>query len=142
MSRKQRVGRGGKRGTYAGRGIKGQKARAGARIRPQILDYIFKIPKFAGPTQKRAEAGAGSKHQGAAKPKPTFTVNLDKLNAVVKSGDIVDKKFLQDVKLVKKHKGNVKILGDGQIKKKITIEGLKLSKTAKEKIEKAGGTIK
>jgi large subunit ribosomal protein L15 len=142
LTLKRRVGRGGKRGTYSGKGIKGQKARAGGRIRPQILDYIFKIPKFAGPTRKRADAGAGSKHQGTVRPKPIFTVNLDALNAVVKNGDVVNKKFLQDSGLIKKHKGNVKILGSGQIEKEITVESLNLSKIAQEKITKAGGTIK
>ena len=52
LKRKRRVGRGGKRGTYSGKGLKGQKSRAGHRIRPQILDYIFKIPKLSGPTAK------------------------------------------------------------------------------------------
>jgi large subunit ribosomal protein L15 len=45
---KKRVGRGGKRGTYCGRGIKGQKARAGAKIRPALRDFIKKIPKLRG----------------------------------------------------------------------------------------------
>jgi len=44
----KRVGRGGKRGTYSGRGIKGQKARAGHRIRPAIRDFMMKIPKLRG----------------------------------------------------------------------------------------------
>lgn len=45
---KKRIGRGGKRGTYCGRGIKGQKSRAGAKIRPAIRDLIKKIPKIRG----------------------------------------------------------------------------------------------
>ncbi len=45
---KKRVGRGGKRGTYCGRGIKGQRARAGAKIRPALRDLIKKIPKIRG----------------------------------------------------------------------------------------------
>ena len=44
----RRVGRGGKRGTYSGRGIKGQKARAGAKIRPALRDILKKIPKLRG----------------------------------------------------------------------------------------------
>jgi large subunit ribosomal protein L15 len=44
----KRVGRGGKRGTYSGRGLKGQKARAGRKIRPAIRDYIQKLPKIKG----------------------------------------------------------------------------------------------
>jgi len=45
---KRRVGRGGKRGTYSGRGGKGQTARAGAKVRPEIRDLIKKIPKIRG----------------------------------------------------------------------------------------------
>lgn len=50
---KKRIGRGGKRGTYCGRGIKGQKARAGAKIRPALRDLIKKIPKIRGYRFKR-----------------------------------------------------------------------------------------
>ncbi|HOK35099.1 MAG TPA: hypothetical protein PLL80_00755 [Candidatus Pacearchaeota archaeon] len=45
---KKRIGRGGKRGTYSGKGIKGQTSRAGAKIRPEIRDFIKKIPKKRG----------------------------------------------------------------------------------------------
>lgn len=45
---KKRIGRGGKRGTYCGRGMKGQKARAGAKMKPAIRDLIKKIPKLRG----------------------------------------------------------------------------------------------
>jgi len=45
---KKRVGRGGKKGTYSGRGMKGQKARAGHRIRPAIRDFMMKVPKLRG----------------------------------------------------------------------------------------------
>ena len=45
---KRRVGRGGKRGTYCGRGMKGQRARTGAKVRPEIRDLIKKIPKIRG----------------------------------------------------------------------------------------------
>src|SRR4030043_96678 len=45
---KKRGGRGGKRGTYSGKGIKGQKSRAGHKIRPEIRDFIKKIPKRRG----------------------------------------------------------------------------------------------
>jgi len=50
---KRRVGRGGKRGTYCGRGMKGQKARTGAKVRPEIRDLIKKIPKIRGYRFKR-----------------------------------------------------------------------------------------
>ena len=46
--RKARIGRGGKRGTYSGRGVKGQKARAGRRIRPADRDFFQRLPKLRG----------------------------------------------------------------------------------------------
>lgn len=52
---KKRVGRGGKKGTYCGRGIKGQRARAGAKIRPALRDLIKKIPKIRGYRFKRKQ---------------------------------------------------------------------------------------
>lgn len=48
LKQKKRVGRGGKKGTYCGRGVKGQKSRAGAKIRPEIRDLVKKIPKLRG----------------------------------------------------------------------------------------------
>jgi large subunit ribosomal protein L15 len=45
---KKRIGRGGKRGTYSGKGMKGQKSRAGAKIRPEVRDLIKKTPKLRG----------------------------------------------------------------------------------------------
>ena len=48
LKKSKRVGRGGKRGTYCGKGIKGQKSRAGAKIRPELRDLVKKIPKVRG----------------------------------------------------------------------------------------------
>ena len=48
MKRKKRVGRGGKKGTYSGKGIKGQKSRAGKRFKPMIRDVIKRYPKLKG----------------------------------------------------------------------------------------------
>ncbi|MEX0877331.1 MAG: uL15 family ribosomal protein [Candidatus Spechtbacterales bacterium] len=135
---RRRVGRGGKRGTYSGRGMKGQKSRAGHRIRPQIRDYIFKVPKLGGPTKK---AGNAIGSQSA----PVFSVNTGDLEKVVKKGDVVDIEFLIKNKLVKNYKGRppkrVKLLGKGELKKAVTIKGLILSKSAKEQVEKSGGKI-
>jgi len=144
LKRKQRVGRGGKRGTYSGRGMKGQKSRAGARIRPQILDYIFKIPKLSGPTAKRGDAVNISKKQGAARNIYRVIINVGELNKLIKEGDTVNVDYLLENKIVKKYKGmkpKVKLLGNGTLTKKITVEGLELSKSAREQIEKIGGKI-
>lgn len=51
---KKRIGRGGKRGTYSGKGIKGQKSRAGRKIRPAIRDLIQRTPKLRGSKDKSA----------------------------------------------------------------------------------------
>jgi large subunit ribosomal protein L15 len=135
---KRRVGRGGKRGTYSGRGMKGQKSRAGHRIRPAILDYIFKVPKLGGPTKKAGQA-IGS--QGA----PVFTVNTGDLDKVAKKGDVVDVEFLAKNNLVKNFKGHrpkkVKLLAKGELKKEITVKGLILSKSAREQVENVGGKV-
>lgn len=45
---KRRVGRGGKKGTYSGRGLKGQKSRAGNKVRPALRDFVLKVPKLRG----------------------------------------------------------------------------------------------
>ncbi|MDX1535215.1 MAG: uL15m family ribosomal protein [Candidatus Spechtbacterales bacterium] len=139
QKRKRRVGRGGARGTFSGRGVKGQKARAGARIRPEIWDYITKIPKLAGPTAKQGQP------MGAQNQRPVFTVNLEDIQSVAKSGDVIDVEYLLKNNLVRKHKGKlprVKVLAKGDIKKKVTLEGLEFSKSAREKVEEAGGEIK
>lgn len=50
---KKRIGRGGKRGTYSGRGQKGQRSRAGRKIRPALRDLIQRLPKLRGAGNKR-----------------------------------------------------------------------------------------
>ncbi|MEX0870102.1 MAG: uL15 family ribosomal protein [Candidatus Spechtbacterales bacterium] len=145
QTRKQRVGRGGKRGTYSGRGVKGQKARAGARIRPEIWDYITRTPKLKGPVKK----GSGSQDKmrpiGKSPDVLIKAVNLDNLNKHIKTGDTVNVEFLIKNNLVEKYKGRnpkVKLLARGDIDKKITVEGIEVSKSVREKIEKVGGTVK
>lgn len=135
---KKRVGRGGKRGTYSGRGVKGQKSRAGARIRPEIRDYIAKIPKLAGPTNK-----AGVAH--SVRQKALKMINLSQIDMLVKDGDEITREFLYEKKFIQKKKGSfpeVKILANGKLTKKVTVIGLKVSSGARGKIEEAGGTVK
>lgn len=134
---KKRVGRGGKRGTYSGRGVKGQRSRAGFKIRPQIWDYIAETPKLTGTTNK------GSKIMGSKKY-PISIVNLFDINKVANSGDVIDISYLVKNKLARKYKGRmpqVKVLGKGEITKKIEIKGLMVSKSVQEKIEAKGGTV-
>jgi len=132
LKKKKRVGRGGKRGTYCGRGIKGQKSRAGRKLKPLIRDVIKKYPKLRG-------------YRFKSKKEKLAIVNLESLEKRFKSGDIISPKSLFEKRLIRRIKGRipkVKILGRGEIKKTLQIEGCQLSKPAREKIEKAGGQIK
>lgn len=125
---KKRVGRGGKRGTYSGRGQKGQKARAGHRIKPAEKYLIYKLPKLRGVKNK-------------LKREKPIIFNLDDLERKFSDTNIIDKKYLLDKKIIKKLNQRVKILGDGEIKKAFEIKGIEVSKKAKEKIEKVGGKV-
>jgi large subunit ribosomal protein L15 len=132
LKKKKRVGRGGKRGTYCGRGIKGQKARAGKKLQPLIREVIKKYPKLRG-------------YRFKSKKEKLAIVNLESLEKRFKSGDIISPKILFESRLIRRIKGRipkVKILGRGEIKKALQIEGCQLSKSVREKIEKAGGQIK
>lgn len=138
---RKRVGRGGKRGTFSGRGSKGQKSRAGARIRPGFRggdNPIWKLfPKQRGATKK-----VDIKHAKfrVRREKPAV-VNLDILNSLFREGDTISAKTLVREGLIKTGKYGVKILGGGELKKKFKFSGLKFSKSARDKILKAGGAI-
>jgi large subunit ribosomal protein L15 len=127
LKKKKRIGRGGKRGTYSGRGMKGQCSRAGARIRPALRDLIKKLPKKRGTGKKAISSRIAFQ-----------VVNLGILEKHFKAGELVTLKKLKSKDLVKPG-FQVKILGKGEITKKLTVKGLRLSKGAAEKVEKAGG---
>ncbi len=124
LKKRRRIARGGKRGGYSGRGIKGQKSRAGAGIRPAIRDLMMKLPKTRG----RAKHAFKSLYE-----KPAI-FNLADINKRFKDGEIVSPKTL--------NLPRVKILGKGEISKKLRFENVLLSKSARDKIIKAKGTIK
>ncbi|MFA6251181.1 MAG: 50S ribosomal protein L15 [Candidatus Paceibacterota bacterium] len=127
----RQVGRGGTRGKTSGRGGKGQTARAGNKRRPQMRDIIKKLPKQRGYRFKSF----------AVKFSP---VNVGALN-VFDAETVINPEILFTKNLVRRVRGslpNVKILGTGEISKKLTITGCKVSTSARLKIEKAGGTIK
>jgi len=134
LKKKKRVGRGGKRGTYSGRGIKGQSARAGRKFAPIIRELIKRYPKLRG-------YRFGSK----VKKSPLVEVNLEVLEKKFNSEEKVNPEILLSKGVIEKVKGKlprVKILAKGNLTKKLIIENCKTSKTAKEKIEKAGGEVK
>lgn len=130
--KKRYVARGGKRGKTAGRGTKGQKARAGHKIRPEIRDVIKRLPKLRGYSFKTI----------SGKPE---VVNLDSIEKAFSNNETVNPEALLEKNLVRRVEGQaprVKILGEGEISKKLTFENCGISSSAKAKIEKAGGTIK
>mgnify|MGYP001613835449 CR=1 FL=1 len=125
----RRVGRGGKRGTYSGRGGKGQTARSGARLQPIIRELIKRYPKKRGYRFKRVSE------------KPAI-VNIGILERKFNSGDKVSPQVLLEKRIIRRIKGKtpkVKILGKGKLTKKLIIEGCLLSKKAKEVLEKVTG---
>lgn len=126
----KRVGRGGGRGKTSGRGTKGQKARAGHSIMPAIREQLKKIPKMRG-------RGIGGLRSIQDKPE---VINIAQLEKFFSAGDTVSPKVLVERGAVRGGK-KVKILGDGEISKKLTISGCLVSGSARAKIEKAGGSI-
>lgn len=126
--KKQRVGRGSgsNRGTFSGRGVKGQNARSGGGVPPGFeggqTRFIKRIPKRGFNRKKKIEIS---------------TVNVGDLNQF-KDGEEVNKEELVKKGLVEES-GRVKILGDGKLEKKLTVNADKFSSNAREKIEKAGG---
>ena len=128
------VARGGKRGKTAGRGGKGQSARAGNKRRPEWRDIIKKLPKLRG--------------RGVNQNKPVsdvqLAVNISVLEAVFSANDAVTPAILIEKGIISTLSGNtpaVKILGDGEITKALKVSGCSISGSAKEKIEKAGGSV-
>ncbi len=124
--RAKRIGRGGKRGTTSGRGTKGQKARAGHKIRPEIRDVIKRIPKKRGYKFK------------SFRQKPSI-VNMGALDKIFKDGDTITPAVLVQKGLVRKIKGKIptiKILGKGETKKKFTFKDVLFSTTAREASKK------
>ncbi len=124
--KRTRVGRGGKRGTSSGKGTKGQKSRSGRRIRPAIRDLIQRLPKLRGYSNKPHEAGLA-------------VITLSQLEALGKP--IVTIAALREARLIRAAVTSVKILANGEIKRAVTVEGIKMSAAAQAAIEKAGGKV-
>lgn len=129
---KKKVGRGGKRGTTSGRGTKGQTSRSGSKkIRPAIYDLINKLPILRGWKMK------------SIKEKPSI-VNLNQLDKHFSIDATINPKSLYEVGLIDKKGGRlpkVKILGKGELNKKLNFEAVSVSEHVKEKILKSGSLI-
>ncbi|OGI88158.1 50S ribosomal protein L15 [Candidatus Nomurabacteria bacterium RIFCSPLOWO2_01_FULL_33_24] len=129
--KKKTIGRGGSRGKTSGRGTKGQKSRAGHSIRPEIRDIIKKIPKKRG------------YRFNSIKDKP-IVINLSVINNEFNNDSEINPKVLIEKLLINKKKGfipKVKILGNGEIEKKIIVSNCLVSSKARDKIIKVGGKI-
>ena len=126
---KKRVGRGGKRGTTSGGGDKGQRKRSGHRIRPAERELILRLPKLRGVKNKPMTPAA-------------VVMNLRDLERIAKKlgAPVITRDAL--VKAHVMHRNDrVKVLGAGELKMKVTVQGIPVSKSAKAAIEKAGGKV-
>ena len=129
---RKRIGRGlgSGRGTYAGRGVKGQKSRAGGGVRPGFeggqLPQIKGLPRLRGFTNIfRREYQV---------------VNLERLNRVPESVTQLTPELMKAHGLVKSAKRPVKVLGQGELARPLNVLASKFSSAARAKIEAAGGT--
>lgn len=124
-------GRGSGKGKTSGKGVKGQKARPGhhgARYAFEggQMPMPRRVPKRGFTNRNRVEA---------------FPINVSTLESLFDAGAKVDIEVLRTKGLIPKHVETIKILGEGEITKKLTITAHRASATAKEKISKAGGTL-
>ena len=122
-------GAGSGNGKTAGKGHKGQNARSGGGVRPGFEGG--QIPLY----RKLPKRGFHNKFA-----KTYSIVNVDVFNKF-EDGAVVDLATLLENKIVRKANDGLKVLGNGEITKKITVKAAVFSATAKEKIEAAGGKI-
>jgi large subunit ribosomal protein L15 len=117
-------------GKTSGKGSKGQKARSGGSIRLGFeggqMPLIRRLPKRG--------------FNNAAFHKHYAVINVSDLNAF-KAGTVVNEQLLRESNLVRGHFAGIKILGEGELKHDLEVQADKISATAREKIEKAGGTV-
>ena len=137
---RKRVGRGlgSGKGRYSGRGIKGQKSRAGSHKMAAGFEggqtkLFMRIGKLRGNTSKDAMPLGPFRTSTV----PVNLRDLDRFDA----GAEVTPESLVEVGLIKNTKTDVKILGDGELSKKLTIRVHAISASAREKVEAAGGTV-
>lgn len=129
------VGRGSKRGKTSGRGTKGQRARAGHKIRPEIRDRIKKLPKLRG---------RGKNSFKAFRPTPEV-VNLGMIALRFEKGAVITPATLLAKGVIRRQKGvlpMVKILAAGELSYAIEVYDCMVSAAAKTKIEAAGGIVR
>mgnify|MGYP001583453648 CR=1 FL=1 len=141
----RRVGRGGKRGTYSGKGSKGQKSRAGAGFKPGFRggdNRIWQLfPKQRGASKKPGSNRPHAKHRFyRLRQDKAPVLNLDFFNRF-NDGQVVSPKMLAEQGWINKLEKNVKVLGEGDLKRNLDFQGFKFSKSAESKIAKTGSKI-
>jgi large subunit ribosomal protein L15 len=137
---RKRIGRGigSGKGRYSGRGIKGQKSRAGSpKMRAGFEGGQMPISMRLGKLR-----GATSKDAMPIGPFRTSTapVNVGSLDRFADGAEVTPESLVE-VGLLKNTKTDVKLLGNGELKKKLTIRVHAISATARDKVEQAGGTV-
>ena len=137
---RKRVGRGqgSGKGRYSGRGLKGQKSRAGShKMRAGFeggqMPLAMRLPKLRGSTSKDAMPVGPFRTE-------TQPVNVRDLERFEAGSDVTPELMLEQG-LVSNTRVDIKVLGDGELSKKLTVTAHRFSLSAKEKIEKAGGTV-
>ncbi len=130
---RKRVGRGNGsgKGTYSGRGMKGQKSRSGPGVRPGFeggqLPIIRRLPSIRGFTNIfRVEYAE---------------VSLKKLESLDAASEITPKSLVE-ARVIKNLKRPLKVLGDGDLTKPLVVEAHKFTQSARRKIEAAGGSVR
>ncbi len=137
---RKRVGRGqgSGKGRYSGRGLKGQKSRAGShKMRAGFeggqMPLAMRLPKLRGSTSKDAMPVGPFRTE-------TQPVNVRDLEGFAAGSDVTPELMLARG-LVSNTRIDIKVLGDGELTKKLTVTAHRFSASAKEKIEQAGGTV-
>ena len=137
---RKRVGRGlgSGKGRYSGRGIKGQKSRSGShKMRVGFeggqMPIYMRLGKLRGATSKDALPIGPFRTS-------TVPVNVGSLDRFDDGAEVTPESLVERG-LIKNTKTDVKILGDGEISKKLTVRVHRISASAREKIEAAGGTV-
>lgn len=130
VSKRKGRGPGSGNGKTAGKGHKGQNARAGGGVRPGFeggqMPFYMRIPKRGFNNKVFATAYS--------------EVNVDALNKF-ENGTIVDAQLLIEAGLIKKVFDGISVMGNGELTKKLTVRAARFTKTASEKIEAAGGKV-
>lgn len=129
---KQRVGRGGKRGTFSGRGVKGQKSRAGRKMPPAMRELIKRYHKLRG-------------YRQVLKPKLAVDVTLKELSKKFQDGAIISPAALVKERVIRRINGripSVKILGTKDFAARFIVRGCMMTAGVKAQMEKAGGSVK